>query len=295
MNNKGFAKICYIIAIVLLVVILGVLVFGYYKKQTLNISNPIVTMEVENFGTIKMELYPDMAPEAVKNFVTLINNGFYNGLTFHRVVKDFMIQGGDSKGDGSGSPTFKDLYNNEDENATYKYSNGEDAKATDSYSIKGEFTSNGYAENSLNLTEGTLAMARSDYTQYSSTLMEESYNSAGSQFFIMTNNDHTNLNGTYAGFGKVIEGMEIVHKIENVECQAASTGGEDSEETSEETSTDDAEKEISSPVEKVVITSMSVDTFGVDYGMPETIKPFNYTKWLYSMYGMEYPEEEQSE
>ena len=78
MNNKGFAKICYIIAIILLVVILGVLVFGYYKKQTLNISNPIVTMEVENFGTIKMELYPDMAPESVKNFVTLINNGFYD-------------------------------------------------------------------------------------------------------------------------------------------------------------------------------------------------------------------------
>ncbi len=290
MNNKGNAKICYIIAIILLVVILGVLVFGYYKKQTLKVSNPIVTMEVENFGTIKIELYPDIAPDTVKNFVTLINNGFYNGLTFHRVVKDFMIQGGDSKGDGTGSPTFKDLYNNDDENATYNYSNGKEAKATDDYNIKGECILNGYKNNTLSLTEGTIAMARSDYTQYSSTLVEESYNSAGSQFFIMTNNDHTDLNGLYAGFGKVIEGMDVVHKIENVECQAAGSNEESSEE--EETSSeDDANKEISSPVENVVISSMSVDTFEVDYGMPETVEPFNYMKWLYGMYGLQYPGE----
>lgn len=290
MNNKGNAKICYIIAIILLVVILGVLVFGYYKKQTLNVSNPIVTMEVENFGTIKIELYPDIAPDTVKNFVTLINNGFYNGLTFHRVVKDFMIQGGDSKGDGTGSPTFKDLYNNDDENATYNYSNGKEAKSTDDYNIKGECILNGYKNNTLSLTEGTIAMARSDYTQYSSTLVEESYNSAGSQFFIMTNNDHTDLNGLYAGFGKVIEGMDIVHKIENVECQAAGSNEESSEEE-ENSSENNANKEISSPVEKVVISSISVDTFGVNYGMPETIEPFNYMKWLYGMYGLQYPGE----
>ncbi len=290
MNDRGNAKIGYIIAIILLIVILGVLVFGYYKKQTLNISNPIVTMEVENFGTIKIELYPDMAPETVKNFVTLINNGFYNGLTFHRVVKDFMIQGGDSKGDGSGSPTFKDLYNNDDENATYTYSNGEEAKSTDDYNIKGECVLNGYKNNTLSLAEGTIAMARSDYTQYSSTLIDESYNSAGSQFFIMTTNNHTNLNGSYAGFGKVIEGMDIVHKIENVKCQAAGADDESGDEE-EDTSSDDENEEISSPVEKVVISNMSVDTFGADYGLPETIEPFNYMKWLYGMYGMEYPGE----
>ena len=166
MNNKKIANICWGIALILIIVILGMLVFGYYKKQTLDISNPIVTMEVENFGTIKIELYPDQAPEAVKNFITLANNGFYNGLKFHRVVKDFMIQGGDPSGDGTGSPTFADLYNSDDENATYNYSNGTEAKGSDSYSIKGEFMANGYTENTLNLTEGTVAMARSDYTSY---------------------------------------------------------------------------------------------------------------------------------
>ncbi len=283
--NKKVKNICWIIALILIIVILGGLVYGYYKKVNNNISNPIVTMEVENFGTIKIELYPDQAPETVSNFVKLANNGFYNGLKFHRVVKDFMIQGGDPEGNGTGSPKLSDLYNNDDENASYKYSDGTDAKGSDSYSITGEFVANGYTKNTLNLTEGTIAMARSDYTSYSSTLATESYNSGSSQFFIMTSNDHTNLSGYYAGFGKVIEGMDVVKEIANVECKAAESSS-DSEEDA-----DASEKEVSTPVNDVIITTVSVDTFGVDYGMPKTLKPFNYMKWLYSMYGLTYNEE----
>ena len=283
--NKKVKNICWIIALILIIVILGGLVYGYYKKANNNISNPIVTMEVENFGTIKIELYPDQAPETVSNFIKLANNGFYNGLKFHRVVKDFMIQGGDPEGNGTGSPKLSDLYNNDDENASYKYSDGTDAKGSDSYTIKGEFVANGYTKNNLNLTEGTIAMARSDYTSYSSTLATESYNSGSSQFFIMTSNDHTNLSGYYAGFGKVIEGMDVVKEIANVECKAAESSS-DSEEDA-----DASEKEVSTPVNDVTITTVSVDTFGVDYGMPKTLKPFNYMKWLYSMYGLTYNEE----
>ena len=283
--NKKVKNICWIIALILIIVILGGLVYGYYKKANNNISNPIVTMEVENFGTIKIELYPDQAPETVSNFVKLANNGFYNGLKFHRVVKDFMIQGGDPEGNGTGSPKLSDLYNNDDENASYKYSDGTDAKGSDSYSITGEFVANGYTKNTLNLTEGTIAMARSDYTSYSSTLATESYNSGSSQFFIMTSNDHTNLSGYYAGFGKVIEGMDVVKEIANVECKAAESSS-DSEEDA-----DTSEQEVSTPVNDVTITTVSVDTFGVDYGMPKTLKPFNYMKWLYSMYGLTYNEE----
>ena len=285
MKKTTITNIGWAVAILLLIILLGTIAFGYYKKATTNISNPIVTMEIENFGTIKIELYPDQAPETVRNFITLANNGFYNGLTFHRVVKDFMIQGGDPAGDGSGSPTFADLYNDEDENKTYQYTNGETAASTDSYTITGEFVANGYTDNTLNLTEGTIAMARGDYTQYSSTLASESYNSAGSQFFIMTTNDHTNLSGYYAGFGKVIEGMEVVKEIENVECEAASSGEENTEEAE-----DTSNEEISKPVEDVVISSISVETYGVDYGMPETLVPFNYMEWLYSMYGLTYTE-----
>lgn len=283
MYKKKIGMICWGIALILILVMLGGLVYGYYKKQNLNIANPVATLEVENFGTIKIELYPDLAPETVSNFITLANNGFYNDLTFHRVVKDFMIQGGDPSGDGTGSPTLADLYNNDDESATYKYSDGQEAKSTDSYAIKGEFVANGYNKNTLNLTEGTIAMARNDYTSYSATLSEESYNSASSQFFIMTSNDYTNLSGYYAGFGKVIEGMDVVKDIANVECKAAS---EDTEQTEEST----ADQEVSTPVESVVIKSVSVETNGVDYGMPDIIKPFNYTEWLYNLYGLTYSE-----
>ena len=276
---KKAQNIICIIALILIIVILGGLCYGYYKKQTLNISNPIVTMEVENYGTIKIELYPDQAPETVKNFIRLANNGFYNGLKFHRVVKDFMIQGGDPSGDGTGSPKFSDLYNNSDENAKYKYSDGTEAKSTDAYSIPGEFIANGYDKNNLNLTEGTIAMARSDYTSYSATLSTESYTSASSQFFIMTTNDHTNLSGYYAGFGKVIEGMDVVKEIANVECKAANTDKESNETT-----------EVSTPVNDVKISSLSVETFGVDYEMPKTLVPFNYMNWLYAQYGLTYNE-----
>lgn len=278
--NKKVKNAIWLMALILIIVILGGLVYGYYKKQTLNISNPIVTMEVENYGTIKIELYPDKAPETVSNFVKLANDGFYNGLKFHRVVKDFMIQGGDPSGDGTGSPKLSNLYNNEDENASYKYSDGTDAKGSDSYTITGEFVANGYDNNTLNLTEGTIAMARSDYTSYSPTLSEESYNSGSSQFFIMTSNDHTNLSGYYAGFGKVIEGMDVVKEIANVECKAQDTNSKE----------DSSQTEVSTPVTDVVIKSVSVETNGVDYGMPKTLKPFNYMQWLYAQYGLTYSE-----
>ena len=260
-DTKMSRKIITIITLVILLVILGTLSVGYYKKVTTKIENPIVTMEVENYGTIKIELYPDKAPNTVTNFVKLANNGFYDGLKFHRVIKDFMIQGGDSEGTGSGSAKLGDLYGDDNE---------------EEYSIKGEFNANGFVQNDLNLTEGTIAMARADYTNVSSTLAEESYNSAGTQFFIMTTDEHTALSGYYAGFGKVIEGMDVVKKIATVDVKV-SEGSEDDE---------NAEKSV--PKKDVKISSVTVDTFGVDYGMPETLTPFNYMNWLYSMYGLSY-------
>ena len=214
-----------------------------------------------------------------------------------------MIQGGDIEGDGTGSPTIGDLYNNYDEGTEYKYTDGTTATSEDKYGIKGEFVANGYKNNNLNLTEGVIAMARNDYTAYSATLSEESYNSASSQFFIMTSNEHTNLSGYYAGFGKVIEGMDVVKNIANVECKVAGSedesaedlenveneeNTEDTENEGEENSeeSEDSQEEKSTPVEEVKILQISVDTKGVDYGMPEIIKPFDYTKWLNDLYGI---------
>lgn len=170
---------------------------------------PIATMEIKDWGTVKIELYPDIAPNTVNNFIYLANSGYYNGLTFHRIIEGFMIQGGDPNGDGYGGP---------------------------GYSIKGEFSNNGVINN-LSHETGVISMARSMY----------SYDSAGSQFFIMVS-DHPSLDGDYAAFGKVIEGLDIVIDISKVK-----------------TDKNDA------PKKKVVIESISVDTFGKTYPEPEKI------------------------
>ena len=171
-------------------------------------QNPVVTFTMENGDTIKAELYPDIAPVSVNNFISLINKSFYDGLIFHRVIRGFMIQGGDPEGTGCGGP---------------------------GYSIKGEFAANG-VENNLKHTEGVLSMARS-----------MAPDSAGSQFFIMHKNA-PHLDGSYAAFGKVIEGMDVVNKIA-------------------ETATDYSDR----PLEEQKLKSVTVDTFGVTYPEPEKL------------------------
>lgn len=171
-------------------------------------QNPVVTFTMENGDVIKAELYPDIAPVSVNNFISLIQKNFYDGLIFHRVIKGFMIQGGDPEGSGMGGP---------------------------GYSIRGEFSQNGYP-NDLKHTAGVLSMARSMHP-----------NSAGSQFFIM-HADSPHLDGAYAAFGKVIEGLENVNKIA-------------------ETATDYSDR----PLEDQVMKTVTVETFGVEYPEPDKI------------------------
>jgi len=263
---KKTSNIITIIALILIVALIGGLAYGYYQKATMEVKNPIVTMEVQDYGTIKLELYPEMAPEAVANFVALAQNGFYDGLKFHRVVSDFMIQGGDSNGDGTGSPKLSDL--------GIDVSEDEDRE----YTIKGEFLANKYNKNTLKHEEGVISMARADYTQtYSPTLTTESYNSAGSQFFIVTK-ETSSLDGMYAPFGKVIEGLDVVHNIEKVEVKIA--GEEDMKEEEKK----NAEK--STPVNDVIISKVTVETYGADYGLPKTLEPWDYYQWIYETYGI---------
>ena len=169
-------------------------------------KNPIVTITMKNGDVMKAELYPEVAPNTVNNFISLVKKGFYDGLIFHRVINGFMIQGGCPEGTGMGGP---------------------------GYSIKGEFAQNGVA-NDLAHTPGVLSMARSMHPD-----------SAGSQFFIM-HKDSPHLDGEYAAFGKVTEGMNYVNKIA-------------------ETLTDYSDR----PLEEQKIKSMTVETFGVDYPEPE--------------------------
>ena len=172
---------------------------------------PIATIKVKGYGDIVAELYPQYAPNTVNNFISLANSGFYDGLTFHRVIKNFVLQGGDPQGNGMGGP---------------------------GYAIKGEFANNKYDKNTLSHSAGVLSMARS-----------RNNDSAGSQFFIVTedsDNNKASLDKQYAGFGKVIEGMDVVTKISEVK-------------------TDSMDK----PEEPVVIDSIRVDTKGVEYKEPE--------------------------
>lgn len=176
------------------------------KAYPLPEENPIVTITMENDKQIILELFPEIAPNTVANFVSLVEDGFYDGLIFHRVIPGFMIQGGDPNGNGIGGP---------------------------GYSIYGEFTSNGF-ENPLNHERGVISMART---------MDP--NSAGSQFFIMVE-DSPHLDGEYAAFGKVIEGMEVVDEIVSVDTDASDK-----------------------PVEDQRMKTVTIDTKGYDYPAPE--------------------------
>ena len=171
-------------------------------------KNPIVTIRMHDGGVIKAELYPEIAPNTVNNFISLVNKGFYNGLIFHRVIPGFMIQGGCPQGNGTGGPD---------------------------YSIPGEFTANGYT-NDLRHTRGVLSMARA---------MDP--DSAGSQFFIM-HEDAPHLDGQYAAFGQVLEGMDVVDKI-----AATKTGWGDK------------------PLTPQVMDKVTVETFGQDYPAPKKV------------------------
>ena len=169
-------------------------------------ANPVVTITMENGDVMKAELYPEIAPNTVNNFISLVNKGFYDGLIFHRVINGFMIQGGCPNGNGMGGP---------------------------GYTIKGEFSQNGFANN-LKHTEGVLSMARAMHPD-----------SAGSQFFIM-HKTSPHLDGAYAAFGKITEGMDVVNRIA-------------------EEDTDYSDR----PLDEQKIKSMTVDTLGVTYPEPE--------------------------
>lgn len=248
MKNKKLALS--IIALVFVLILGGFLAYGYYQKANYKLERPIVSMEIEGYGTIKMELYPDEAPNTVKNFIKLINEGYYNGLTFHR-VEESLIQGGDTAGDGTG---------------------------TTELSINGEFTANDY-DNKLKFERGTLGLARMDYTAYSSIdskLTKEGYNSGYAQFFIMAQ-DESALDGYYTAFGKVTEGMEIVDEITKLETTV------ETDENSGETTT------TTKPVNPPVIKSITVDTLGVNYGEPETHDTFDVNSFIMQkLYGISY-------
>ena len=246
MKNKKL--VFSMILLFIVAILIGLLVYGYIIKKTYKVKRPIVSMDIEGYGTVKMELYPEMAPNTVRNFVKLINEGYYNGLTFTRVEEN-LIQS-----------ASKELQEGEKE-----------------YSIKGEFSENGFKDNELKFERGTVGLGRADFSDYYYTycyytgdvkgIIEKEYNSGYGVFFIMTEAEE-DFDGRYTAFGKVTEGMEIVDEITKLE-----TTMETDEETGEETKT-------SKPVNPPVITSITVDVQGVKYDEPQLEEAFNINNWF---------------
>lgn len=177
-------------------------------------KNPMATLTLEDGDEVLIYLYPDKAPNTVANFITLANSGFYDGLTFHRVVEDFIMQGGDPNADGTGGP---------------------------GYTIEGEFADNGFKKNDVKMEAGVIAMARFSSNGENTV---EAYNSAGSQFFILMK-DKEDLQGQYAAFGKVFSGLNVLQKLSMCEVNSKDK-----------------------PREDIIIQSIRVETYGVDYGEP---------------------------
>ena len=267
--KKVLLRILLILAVILVVAGIGYVGYGIYKKATLNIPNPVATMEIEDYGTVKIELYPDIAPNTVTNFIRLANRGFYNGLTFHRTIPDFMAQGGAKGGDGSSSPSLSDIMDN--------------VEIDKEYNIPGEFIANGYTKNTLKHQKGVISMARGDYSQYGGEATIGGYNSAGSQFFIMTS-DNPTLDGSYAAFGKVTEGYNIIEKISKVEVHYRQEELKDDKEAPKDK--DGNEIASDTPKKQPVIKSLSIETYGVDYGVPETNDVFDIYTWWMQQYGL---------
>ncbi|MBQ3409506.1 MAG: peptidylprolyl isomerase [Clostridia bacterium] len=341
---KDKSKALLIVVIILVTALIAYVCYGIFRGN----KNPIVTMEVSYIdsegktknGTVKIELYPDSAPETVANFIALANNGYYDGLTFHRIVKDFVVQGGDKNGDGSGSASYRDLFasytiksvendkitcentktketkeikasdlpekikklpKEEKEGKILLYKDGkyqiEDDVDNYTYSIKGEFAANG-VNNDVKFGKGIIGMARSDYSSYG--LTEEGYNSASSQFFVVTTDDKASLNSlnqNYASFGKVIEGYEFIEEIGKLYSEEAdgSTNNTSTEitESGEVAENVDGNTEVipeksnesDEQTEKNVpkTTRVRVDTFGVNYKLPNALN-FDQTLNTISQY-----------
>ena len=274
---KNFKKVVLCIIVIALIAAIIATIVTFAMSKVGNKPNPVVTMEVEGYGTIKIELYPDMAPNTVKNFICLAQRGYYNGKGFTD-IEEGLIEGGFNE-DVKAEKTETDATESTGENTTpgAKLSNLKDGGEDKEYAIRGEFIENGYNGNTLSHQRGVISMFRKSYTQYQqeiammrmmgyddylNSMINKMYDSQSSAFFILTQ-DNTGYDGTYSAFGKVTEGMDVVDKISKVE-RTTTTNEEGNEEKS------------GKPVNVPIIKSVTVETYGVNYGEPETMEMFDF-------------------
>ena len=274
---EKFKKGILILIVIALIVAIVAVTVNFVLSKTDNKKNPVVTMEIEGYGTIKIELYPDMAPNTVKNFIKLTQRGYYDGKTITDIEDGLIRAGltettdedGNTTAEGPKLSNIKDIAEEDDE----------------AYTIPGEFIQNGYDANTLSRQRGVISMYRLTaadyeneiammeklgdmYASYAESLVEDMNNSQSGEFFILTE-DYPELDGNFTAFGKVIEGMDVVDAIAATELQTA--------ENTDENGT------VTSMPATIVISKATVETYGIDYGEPKTETYFNFDE-IFNMF-----------
>ena len=274
MSKKAQGVIWLVVAIIAAIVI-GYIIYSTVMFKVQNVKHPEVTFDVEGYGKVKIELYPEYAPNTVVNFIKLAQEGYYNGKVVYG--KDSIAEYWGRTEDGDVEAPKASLVNSSIES-------GSDSDFE--YEIKGEFIANGFNQNTLQHKRGVVSMVRADYTSQIPSLVDESYNSASSQISILLADSTKSLNGLYAGFGRIIEGMDIIDKIYDLPTQVdeGSTSDELSSMSTDESSSNTIQKFETYPV----IGSTTVETYGIDYGSPVIKKAFDYSSYLYELMSQYY-------
>lgn len=276
--NKKTQMILWAIILVIVCILVGGYIYINIDRIIRGNVHPEVTFEIQDYGKIKMELYPEYAPNTVTNFIRLAEKGYYDNKVFYGKDEISLYAGRNSEGDAE-NPKTSLIFDGIDAGNEYDYE----------YEIQGEFIANGYEDNTLKHEKGIVTLIRNDYTQYVPSLSKESYNSGNAQLGIIMGADASNLNGSYAAFGKVTEGLDILENIyNNSEISVSESTDNASAEgaTNAEAETEAIQKFANYPV----ITSATVDTKGVNFGDPTIEEAFDYESYIYNLMSSYYGE-----
>lgn len=271
-----------IISLLIIAVAAGICVMLYNAVRSVNYNknakNPIVTLSVEGYGDIQIELYPDYAPNTVKHFVNLVQNGFYDGKLFQS-TDGVAVNAGmkyvepepSTEENGETEEDAKKINASQEVLNRSYYDKSIEKGSNDDYeiSVQGEFVANGFDKNTLRFEKGTIGLYRTDYEGYGTDLSAQSYNSGSSLFFILTKDD-SKLNGMYTAFGKVIKGLDIIETINGLETGEKEDDG------------------LSYFVNYPVIKTATVETYGVNYGTPNYMQTFDYNSFVSNLLMSQY-------
>lgn len=270
--EKSIQLVIWIAVLLIALVALGFVVYGAVGTRVIGNTHPVATIDLQDYGTVKVELYPEYAPNTVTNFISLAEKGFYNGKTLWGKDEISMYFGRNEAGEEV-KPRISNIRDDITDDIDYEYA------------IKGEFLANGFKENTMKAEKGTVLLIRDDYTQMVPELKEESYNSGKAQFAVIVGNQASQITGMYATFGKVIEGMEVLEKIYN---EAPIKEAEATDASNSEGASNADASGVEQFANYPVISNITIDKKGIEFGVPSTIEAFDYQSYMYELINQYY-------